>query len=704
MRILVRSLIVCFLAAATSLHAITYIVPPDRELIAQAESIVIVKGVCSHAHLTANGLIVTTAQLEVVRPLKGSFQAGEMIDVTEPGGMLDDVGLLVPGSPRYASGIEYLVFVSRNPFGELITVGMGLGRFERYIDLHGRVIYTRAVGEDPIRGFDVDGPEHREYDRDAALFVKFISDSVAGIETKANYAVDASTLVVDQQSRMASLRPKPLAVTRGSYLYSLNARWQSPTAKFFAFGTQPGHFQDGGIGNAQFALSLWTSAGAGISYTYGGTTTEKDGINHNQNTIVFNDWNGIVAMNRAFTGNPTIAAIGMSWISSPYSLGGEQFRAIVGANVEVGTGLEAFTDHQFSMMLAHELGNTLGFRNSDGTGDPDSPSNGHNGCSPPSAPNDPQPLCTTVAVMSETANASFSSLQTYDIQAAQTVYGSGVCITPSIGNQPADVTIAEGQSATLSANVPGTGLTYQWYIGTAGDTTTPAPNGASSQLTVSPAATTKYWVRVTACASSDSRTATVTVNCAPPSVSAPLAFPASISLGQSSIISVTPAGSGPFTYQWYFGNSGDTSDAVPGATSSSANVTPNGTTTYWVKVTGRCGTFNSAATTVTVSVSCTAPNITTQPASVSAPIGTAVTLKVVAAVPGTIIHYQWYKGAKGDLSSKVGIDSATFTPSVAGTTSYWVRLTAACNGLPFTDSNAAVVTATGPSKGRAVRH
>ena len=87
---------------------------------------------------------------------------------------------------------------------------MGLGRFEPYTDLHGRVIYTRDVGEESIRGFDVDGPLHREYDRDAALFEKFITGSVAGVEMKTNYAVDASTLVFDRQSRIASLRPKPL--------------------------------------------------------------------------------------------------------------------------------------------------------------------------------------------------------------------------------------------------------------------------------------------------------------------------------------------------------------------------------------------------------------------------------------------------------------------------------------------------------------
>ena len=91
--------------------------------------------------------------------------------------------------------------------------------------------------------------------------------------------------------------------------------------------------------------------------------------------------------------------------------------------------------------------------------------------------------------------------------------------------------------------------------------------------------------------------------------------------------------------------------------------------------------------------------------SLSAAIGTAATLKVVATAPGTTIHYQWYKGAKGDLSTKVGTDSPTFTTGAVGVTaSYWVRLTAACNTLSFTDSNAAIVTAIAPPRGHAVKH
>jgi hypothetical protein len=478
------------------------------------------------------------------------------------------------------------------------------------------------------------------------------------------------------------------------------------------------------------------------------------------------------------------------------------------------------------------------------------------------------------------------SLGQWDRDAAQTVYGSGpVCTPPSIGTQPANVTITGGQSTTLSVVASGTGLTYQWYIGSSGTTTTPAPNGTGTQLTVSPSTTTNYWVRVSGQCTppADSRTAIVTVTCAAPSTAAPNASPSSIAPGQSSTLSVSPTGSGPFTYQWYVGNSGDTSNQITNATNSSTSVSPTVTTNYWVKVTGQCGTFNSPAATVTVtctpipfggvgaqpatinvgqsstisvttsgngpftfqwyrgslgdtsnpiattastvvspvtstaywvhvtapcgsqdgsttvfvnapctpssitthptfatiapgasatltvvaagtapisyqwytgtsgntgnpivnatnasitvsptvttsywvrvsnscnqtgnnsvtalvtvSATCPAPTIVTQPAGVSAPIGTIATLTVVATAPGTTIHYQWYKGAKGDLSTKVGTDSPTFTTgAVSLNASYWVRLTAACNNLSFTDSNAAIVTAVAPPKGRAVRH
>jgi hypothetical protein len=90
-----------------------------------------------------------------------------------------------------------------------------------------------------------------------------------------------------------------------------------------------------------------------------------------------------------------------------------------------------------------------------------------------------------------------------------------VCVLPLITAQPTSRTINPGQSTTLTVTASGA-TTYQWFQGTAPSTTTPVGTNSSS-LTVTPPATTNYWVRVTnSCGSVNSTTATVTVAPPPP--------------------------------------------------------------------------------------------------------------------------------------------------------------------------------------------
>lgn len=88
--------------------------------------------------------------------------------------------------------------------------------------------------------------------------------------------------------------------------------------------------------------------------------------------------------------------------------------------------------------------------------------------------------------------------------------------------------------------------------------------------------------------------------CSPPVITGQ---PASqtVTPGTSVTLSVSATGTaGPFTYQWYIGAAGNTSNPVPGATLSSLTVTPGMTTTYWVRVGSGCGATNSNAATITV--------------------------------------------------------------------------------------------------------
>src|SRR6185369_15179442 len=109
-------------------------------------------------------------------------------------------------------------------------------------------------------------------------------------------------------------------------------------------------------------------------------------------------------------------------------------------------------------------------------------------------------------------------LQAWDKTALAAVYGNGsgpACLPPSITQQPSGSTIAGGAAAQLSVTAAGTApLSYQWYIGASGNTSSPVNGGSSAAIQVTPSATTSYWVRVTGqCApSADSSSASVTVN------------------------------------------------------------------------------------------------------------------------------------------------------------------------------------------------
>lgn len=80
-----------------------------------------------------------------------------------------------------------------------------------------------------------------------------------------------------------------------------------------------------------------------------------------------------------------------------------------------------------------------------------------------------------------------------------------------------------------------------------------------------------------------------------------------ISSGGSATLSVSATGTGPFTYQWYGGTSGNTTNPVAGGTGATLRVTPSSTSSYWVRVSNACGSANSNTATVTVNVVPTGP-------------------------------------------------------------------------------------------------
>jgi Ig-like domain CHU_C associated len=86
---------------------------------------------------------------------------------------------------------------------------------------------------------------------------------------------------------------------------------------------------------------------------------------------------------------------------------------------------------------------------------------------------------------------------------------ANICVEAEITAQPQPVSIATGQSTTLSVAASGSSLSYQWYE-TGG---IPVAGATSRRLTVSPSSTRTYYVEVTTpCNSVVSDAATVTVH------------------------------------------------------------------------------------------------------------------------------------------------------------------------------------------------
>jgi predicted extracellular nuclease len=164
-----------------------------------------------------------------------------------------------------------------------------------------------------------------------------------------------------------------------------------------------------------------------------------------------------------------------------------------------------------------------------------------------------------------------------------------------------------------------------------------------------------------------------------------------IGFGATATLSVSAAASGTtVSYQWYLGNSGDTSNPISGATNASFT-TPSLTlaTKYWVRVMSSVGNLNSTTATITV-LNAIPPTITLQPVSQLIGIGTTATL-TVAATGDAPLSYQWYIGASGVTTNPiVGANAPIFTtPPLFATTSYWARVS---NAGGSANSMAAIVS------------
>ncbi|HEX7190363.1 MAG TPA: hypothetical protein VF381_02220 [Thermoanaerobaculia bacterium] len=686
-----------------SLIAATFVVPEDREMVRRASAIALATAMPSYAEDNGEGGVETVTPFAVSEVIKGRL--GENVTVAEPGGTLNGVSQVLAGVPRFETGDRVLLFLSPIGGDRWAVTELVLGKFKFVTDETGQSLLLRDADE--IVGWDPDLKVHVERRRLAAPFLDFVRTEAKGGMGQANYVeptAASTSRFPSQTSRTGAATTLVAPYTATSYTMivsgSMGSRWNvfpSAVSWFANASGEPGA-PGNGVTAVQAGLAAWDNdCPSNVNYVYGGTdSTHTSGLHATDgaNTVLWerdlSSW-GISPFTCSSSGySGTLGIGGVTSASGSNTLGGETFLTTQEADVEMNKGLAnctlLFSSGDFSSAVTHELGHTLGFRHSDQT------RSGSAACS-----TDPSLECSSSAIMTAFVTHGLNAaLQTWDQHAVQAVYPGGSCTTctPSaITGQPQSVTIPPGGSTTLTVTATGTGpLSYQWYVGASGNTSTPISEGTGPSLTQRPTATVSYWVRVSnACGSVNSATTTITVSgtCSPPAIrSEPRST--TIPPGGSTTLSVTASGTA-LQYQWYVGASGNTSTPISEGTGPSLTQHPASAVSYWVRVFNACGSVNSTTATITVSSSCTPPAITSQPQSTTIQAGASAVLTVSASGTGPV--YQWYVGASGNTSTPITEGTeASFTARPTATVSFWVRVT---NGCGSVDSATATVTVTG---------
>jgi photosystem II stability/assembly factor-like uncharacterized protein len=275
------------------------------------------------------------------------------------------------------------------------------------------------------------------------------------------------------------------------------------------------------------------------------------------------------------------------------------------------------------------------------------------------------------------------------------------CGGPAITVQPAasPSTIYAGSFSILSVSALASegSLAYQWYRGFRGNTNDPVAGATLASVTVSPATSMTYWVRVTdgckEATSVDSKTFTVKVwPCEPTITSQPESRV--ISGGESTTLAV--AATNATSIRWFRGTAPDTSNQI--GSGSSIPVSPAVTTNYWARVANDCGFVDSTTVTVTVET-CDIARFTVEPADTSVKAGESATLSV-AATGMSPITFTWYRGQAPDETSPIGSGTSIIV-SPTSTTSYWAKASNSCGSV---NSRTVLVTVTAACEVPAITH
>lgn len=221
-----------------------------------------------------------------------------------------------------------------------------------------------------------------------------------------------------------------------------------------------------------------------------------------------------------------------------------------------------------------------------------------------------------VSSISASASGNYSATVTGTCNAiASNVNNLSVYNATQIMSPLTNRTLCGGDFTTFSVPIGGDNLSYLWSNGEI------TPDIYTSTAGI-------YAITATgACGTDISNTATIVVNEVTTLITQP--FSASVVAGNSNTFTASATGTN-ISYLW---NNGETTNAI----------TTSIEGTYQVTITGTCGEIISNAVTLSTTLGCVPPSITTQPQSATVCSGLSTTISVVA--DGTNLSYLWSNGA-----------------------------------------------------------
>lgn len=643
---------VCLLFLAAGLSAATFDLPSDRALLDRAEVVVVATVVNAAGRAADDGMILTDYQLRVEDVLKG--HAAQTIVVSEAGGFFNGRGVEIAGSAVYNPGSRVVAFLRQRPDGTYYTAYMGLGKYRFRKEL----LIRDADGIETLSG-DPAGDV-----RNAGTFIAAIRSGKPSraprIESDSRPDPRPSTMAVASAYVLTTNGPKRWknCETGCTINFTLNngaqgvtnpigglenalAAWTNHANSFVNLGYDNVGGDTGRTNDDENDIvfnwdgsnphsSCEAAKGCGIVYFNGPPFT------HVFRSETFNDVVAAdVLIHQSITNQIAYESIlthelGHALAFRHSNAGTPSGGGIMNSTVPTNSGatLDSWAQEALTAVYGPGVACTpVSITSTSGAGSV--PSGQTRTLSVTVTGDSPRTFQWYEGLSGDTSTAVGTNSQSFTTPPITSTKNYWVkvtngcppaaasatitvtvaeCDAPNITSEPSSHQIAPNSTTNLAVTATGTGpLTYRWYrANSVGDTSNQVATTASF-TTPALTQTTSYWARVSNnCGQDDTALITVTVTNHPVCVPATITTQSTnltVGEGDGATISVTPAGTAPFTYQWYQGDSPSEAQPIAGATAQGYAAGPfndPGTYKFWAKVTNDCGVAKSATVTITV--------------------------------------------------------------------------------------------------------